>query len=291
MSAKVEHFIQDSGFQFLDAPKIDTVVIDTDGTQIREDIKVPTYDENDLAACFNLKNALEKEMRERGLVVIQATNRMPHSVKNVQHLIAEGNYLTCAASTQVYKRNEAGELERDKGFDALVAQSGYNKEEHRAQAAQFPEMVHHGPTSESDRKLSYHFVEGTSVERQLEIFRELQAMEKEDGGRVFAVDDNGNYIIDFLPKPCNKGFIVNYIAEQEGHLAENTLCIGNSNNDIAMFLPEFNAAAVGDARSSLMEHVQQIQSQLTNTRHIVAEGNSTHGVINALRQFGVIPKL
>ena len=67
------------------------------------------------------------------------------------------------------------------------------------------------------------------------------------------------------------------------------MCVGNSNNDIAMFLPQFNAAAVGDARASLKQHVQTIQPELKGTHHIVADGNSTQGVGNALKQFGVIP--
>jgi HAD superfamily hydrolase (TIGR01484 family) len=263
-------------------PAIRAVFFDIDGTQVREDIPRDQYTKDDLEQIEKLKSRLA-DFSMRGGVVVHATNRMAELVLQDLDLLARAKYITCSASTRILSHDpKTGEYVDDPDYNALVASCHFSVEKCKSDAGKFNELTLTAPINQTDRKVSYTFVESTPVERRREIHDALRALQP-DSIEVFMVEDKDNHIIDFLPKFCTKAAVIKFIMDKEGLKPEQILAAGNSNNDIPMLEIADHAVAVADSRKSLLTAFAA--STAKGSQHIVALEPNTRGVIWALDEF------
>lgn len=264
------------------------VALDIDGTQLREDISQDSFSEKDLKGIRKLKFLLES-LRDQGVIVVHVTNRMFDLYKRSEHLLAESDYVACAASTRLFQRTDAGLLIPEKNYEDKIKESNFDPKRCEEHANLFADaLTQSGAEHQTDRKVSYHIHSDIPVTNRFHIFNQLKNMQP-DGTSVFMVEDLNNHIIDFLPTICNKGNIIRHIAQIEKIPPQNVFVFGNANNDIAMFQNDFNGAAVGNATLLLREHIQSLQKNKNNSgRHIISPEINTESVLSGLQHFGFV---
>lgn len=261
---------------------VKAVFFDIDGTQLREDIHRAEYSEQDLELIQKLKARLE-ELASRGIIVVHATNRMANLVLQDMDLLASAKYITCSASTQILVFNpKTQQYEDDQDYNKLVAGCNFSPEKCWDDSEGFDELILTDSINQTDRKVSYTFKSGTTLERRHEIHQALKSKQSE-GVEVFMVEGGDNHIIDFLPIFCTKAAVVSFIMKKENLEPNNVLAAGNSNNDIPMLDVASHAIAVSDSRPSLLEAFQRSQDEGKNG-HVVAPLPNTAGVLWALEQ-------
>lgn len=271
-----------------DAPPKTMIVMDIDGTQLREDIPAARYSDQDLADIAALKSKVEA-LRAKGVVVVHATNRMlPLYQEHHGTLLAVPDYVTCSASTEIFRvLHPQGTLQRDDAYGRMIADSGFDAGRSRAIGEQYAELRLMEGVHLTDRKVSFRFDEDTPIARRHDIFNALSASDN-PGASVFMVEDPETHIIDFLPSVCTKRGVVDFLARQEIVAPGRVFVVGNSNNDIPMFAAAFNCAAVGNARDSLKNHVSGLQEESGDTRrYVVAPDSNARGVSWALDHFRI----
>lgn len=249
------------------------VVMDIDGTQLREDIAKDAYSEADLADVSALNEFLE-ELIEEGAIVVHATNRMTH-LYEADHdsddspgLLVRPHYATTTASTVVLACDrETGALSEDPGFNGQLEEIGYDEAKVRSDIQAYVDqgIMEWSPDSDQTHmKASAKFLPEVPVETREEVRQALQSQQA-DGVHVFMVEDPETHIIDIMPAICTKRSVIDIIAENEGIQRHNVFVAGNSNNDIPMFEVTRTGVAVSTATDSLKSHVTQMRDLFNGT--------------------------
>lgn len=268
------------------------VVLDIDGTQIREKPILTDPNDPEWAHIAALKTKLES-LRDSGQIVLgHVTNRMYHLVDEQRHLLAAPDYIGCTASSDLYK---AGATTSDDvrlgSYDGLIVPGTFDTEAFHALCGQYSKVLTIASDSDQARlKVTYKFNIGTGKEQIAKIQTAINAelAEKHQGISANFVEDPDTTIVDFMPVAATKGSIVAHIAELEGIPAERIIAMGNSNNDKPMFVDTWNSVAVANANTSLIEHSKALQTDPNTTgRHLVAPEENARGVIWGLEQFGL----
>lgn len=92
--------------------------------------------------------------------------------------------------------------------------------------------------------------------------------------------DAGDRWIEILIKGVNKGSAIKELCEQIDWDIENTICFGDSGNDLAMF----DVCGISIAVANAAEEVK-------NKASIVLEGNNQEAVIDVVKKLGLIDQL
>lgn len=257
--------------------------LDIDDTQVADRHSGVSTAEDDVAAN-ELKDYL-CHLRERGHVVVHITNAVCEDFDLVVDRIAPADYLSCAASTQMYEIKD-GHLSEIFDHSARLKNSGFDRD---GICDILPNSNHLEILSgehENDYKLSYRFTSTDAVVQADVVDYFIKRINESDfTARVEHVVAGGAAYIDILPINCSKGDNVKYLMERECILPENIFVFGNGGNDVSMLLSEFNCAVVGNSSDLLKDHVRQM---LGKGRHIIADGARATGVIETLRKFELI---
>ncbi len=272
--------------------------LDIDETQIPERTN-PHYFDGEADAIENLKRTLDKIRSDGAGKIVHVTNGMMHLYEQVADKLAVPDYLTCNASTRIYKRTDGG-MELDQDFEAALRACGYDPLLAEENAARFPALEQSGPEHQTAYKRSFLMTDTSlNVAWRQRIYTELAALYKDQPGTsVFYVEgktDINGFIdpagpfptIDIVPRLCTKGECLRFIARKEGILADHVLVSGNGDNDISMFRNEFRSVAVGNAQKKLMDHAQKL-SHINPSQHYIARGTRSAAVLEGLRHFGLV---
>ncbi len=274
------------------------VGLDIDETQIPERSN-PHYFPGEQQVMGNLQASLNGLRQDGKAVVVHVSNGMRHLFDQVESILAAPDYITCSASTAIYKKTEQG-WELDEGFQNLIESCHYDTAVAEQAVAKYAMLKQTGPEHQTALKRSYIFDNiSLSKAERLKTFDKLQAeFSDHPGMKAFYVegkmDENGMVdakgpfaTIDILPIVCTKGECIKYLAEKEGIDAGHIVVSGNGDNDISMFKREFRTIAVGNAQSLLKAHSQELASQ-DPVGHIIANGTRSEAVLEGLRHFGVL---
>lgn len=276
------------------------IALDIDETQIPERTN-PHYFDGENDSIQALKTSLETIRKDGKGIVVHVTNGMLHLYQAVADTLATSDYVTCNASTCIYKRT-GNDLVPDPDFQAALQTCLYDPILAEKNAAQFPALTPSSPEHQTEYKRSFQMLDiNLSFDERQNIFNELADLYKDEPGTaVFYVegkmDENGKTdpqgpfpTIDILPFLCTKGECLKFIAAKEGIAPDRVLVCGNGDNDISMFRNEFHSVAVGNAQKKLMDHAAGL-SRTNPAHHYIAQGTRSHAVLEGLRHFGIIPR-
>lgn len=270
------------------------LVFDIDGTQLPER-KNPIYEEGERAAVVELKYTLDDLAMHGDVVIAHVSNGMYHLFEPVSSQLAIPHYLSCNASTEIYK-NKNGNLVIDNEFNEEVRACDFDPEFATELINPFGKYISSsGPEHQTSLKSSFTFHAGVTLAERQNIFRILRdkTLTQKSGTGVFYVEggphpNDPRAVIDFLPKICTKSGVIDHLLKVTGIPAENVLVAGNGDNDISMFRAEFMGIAVANAQDALKDHVRKIQAFQGSDRHVIAEGNRSKGLLEGLRYFKII---
>lgn len=266
------------------------LVLDIDDTQIPDRNRGSLYsgEEQDIERLRHMLDMLAAD----GHVVAHVTNGIFEHYTPVQGLLADPHYVSCAASTKIYRKNSGGDgaFVLDQDHQNLIAASGFDPVAAMERGKSRPQLVPLESEHQSNVKISFRFCEGLSLQERQSVHEDLVNLYQDvPGTAVQYVEGNGEYYIDFLPAPCTKGENVLFIAARETISPENIVTFGNGNNDIDMFRGQFRCAAVGNAVPALMRHVESLAGRDGRSgRYIVTQGIRARGVMEALHRFNLL---
>ncbi|MPW24488.1 Cof-type HAD-IIB family hydrolase [Alkalibaculum sp. M08DMB] len=94
--------------------------------------------------------------------------------------------------------------------------------------------------------------------------KDLQKLIEEKYNEALNADFSTEYLLEVYSKKADKGIAFNYIREKLGLLKEESMCIGDSENDIPMFRSAGLSVAMGNAINEVKECATDITDDVKN---------------------------
>ena len=244
----------------INGKKITTIVSDLDGTLLPR---------GDVALNPTLFDMIW-QMKKKGVAFIAASGRQYYNMQKLFSPVVDEISYICENGSLIAKNGivlEQKIMEHEKVIELLLDMKAYSGTNQLVSSAEV------GFIDETEQEFGDHIrnVVGNRVE-VLTSFEELTAPaikasvfwkggipkaaedamhEKYDA--FFSVVDGGNGWLDFTAKGANKGNALRFLSEKEHFLLEETICIGDSENDMSMLEIAGESYAMHTAR----EHVKQ----------------------------------
>jgi len=267
------------------------LVSDLDGTFVGND-----------SATSRLVKKWKHDLAPRGSVLVYNSGR---SLDKFMDLQKEKNLpfptaLIGSVGTEVVWFSQEGKIEIDEEWNALLEGHGWNEKVVIEACDRLVEKLkgscHWNPANEQNK---YKKVISVKTECVEEAVRELEEylMRKEAKARV-VVSGHGDYrYVDVISMKAGKLGATQWVREKVGNKesvefkVEDTICCGDSGNDIAMMQGNEKCVIVGNSQKELVDWYERQNEDEKGNRILYAKRNQADGILEALETFGFLQEL
>lgn len=232
-------------------------------------------DDRTLAA---LNEKLKHHRQAYGTKIVYATGRSPILFQELQSKkqLLQPDALIASVGTEIYFNSSDTP---DRGWSDKLT-PGWNRDRILAATAHFTDLVMQPDSEQRPYKVSFLLTEDSAQEvlPQLTSFLQQQGL---DTKLIYSAGVD----LDILPRHGDKGLAVQYLRQQWGIEAKQTVVCGDSGNDIALFSQaEERGIIVGNAKSELL----QWHNDNPADYHYLAQSFCASGILEGLNHFGFI---
>ncbi len=228
-------------------------------------------------ALVELNRQLKTHRQEYGTKIVYATGRSPSLYRQLQaekHLL-EPDALIAAVGTEIYLKGS--ENPDPAWFEKLS--KGWDRDAVVATAAHFADLVSQPDLEQRPFKVSFFLTQAAAIE----VIPRLESLLQQglDTKLIYSAGQD----LDIIPRCSDKGLAMQFLRQQWGIEAEQTVVCGDSGNDIALFaIGEERGIIVGNAKPELLEW----HNANSVTRHYLADAACAGGILEGLNHFGLL---
>lgn len=233
----------------------------------------------DDAALDELNQQLSQHRQEYGTKIVYATGRsltLYRQLTTEKPLLPPDALITAVGTEIYFNPNEDT-------FDPEWAEKlskGWDRDSVVATAAHYADLVPQPDTEQRPFKVSYFLTEQAAVE----VLPRLESQLRESNLDIKLVYSGGQDL-DILPRNSDKGLAVQFLRQQWGIDATQTVVCGDSGNDIALFsVGESRGILVGNARPELLQWYNQNPADY----RYLAQARCAGGILEGLHHFGFL---
>lgn len=198
------------------------------------------------------------------------------------------DWILCDVGTSAYERCGNGEYRHVDAYAQTLHEiaGGVEKEPLRNLAASISNLRLQEPEKQSQFKISFYATPECLAEVVSQIDDHLIAMSA-PYQIISSIDPfTGDGLIDLLPKGVSKAFALEWLCHEHSAARRSVIFAGDSGNDLAAFNAGYNTIIVGNAATSIVEHVQETHRRAGwSDRLYHASQHATSGVLEGMQHF------
>ncbi|KJH70909.1 sucrose-phosphate phosphatase [Aliterella atlantica] len=229
-------------------------------------------------ALAQLNEKLEEHRQDRGTKIVYATGRSPVLFRELQSekQLLEPDALIASVGTEIYFNGS--DTPNSGWWDKLSP--GWDRDKILATTAHFADLTMQPDSEQRPYKVSFLLTEETAQE----VIPQLKSALQQQGLDTKLIYSAG-IDLDILPRHGDKGLAVQYLRQEWGIAANNTVVCGDSGNDIALFAQgEERGIIVGNAKSELLQWHKDNPADY----HYLAQAFCAGGILEGLNHFGFL---